>query len=540
MSADRSNATKQPRPQSEYIPRPTVANTRKYESQVHDAPNAISYVEEETSDATGARPRPRPKLSSRATSFAKMAKRKSMGARSYSSLSLYTHFAGEDFKEEDERKHKKELIAEHGEDVSGAAEKEEEEDEFEYVQKRPTASVGKALFMFLKAFIGSGVLFLPSAYQQGGIILSNILMLIFACICMISFLALVQAQLKLGGSYGEMGHMLYGQVVRYAVQFFIVISQIGFVCSYFIFVSGNFLNVANVLSHCTNWIEQKNFIWFPLIILVPLSLVRHLARLSYTAIFADIFILFGLIVIIYYTSWQLHNVGIGPNLILVNSKDFGMTISTAAFSFEGIGLLIPIVDSMEKPEKFPYVVFFGLMVVTTVYITIGTLSYLAYGSDIQAAVLYDFPPGDNLTIAVQLLYSLAIMLTMPLMLFPALKIIENGIFRNRTGRGNWGVKMGKNVFRCILCLVCALIAYGVGGENLDKFVSLVGSVACLPLCFIFPGMFHYKVTDNKKLKLLDIFLIVWGGGMMVYTLYVTINSWVHPTPATPAPSYCPT
>lgn len=63
-----------------------------------------------------------------------------------------------------------------------------------------------------------------------------------------------------------------------------------------------------------------------------------MARLSFCAIAADILILFGLIVIIYFTSDQLYNHGVGPNIIAVNSVDFGLTIGTATFSFEGIGL----------------------------------------------------------------------------------------------------------------------------------------------------------------------------------------------------------
>ncbi|ORX53056.1 hypothetical protein DM01DRAFT_1288183 [Hesseltinella vesiculosa] len=469
------------------------------------------------------------------------AKRHSIGARSYSSLSLYTHFAGEDFIEEEKKQRRGSKILVEGQQETPIEHEEEpfeKEEDLEYVTKAPTASVGKALFMFLKAFIGSGVLFLPKAYQNGGIALANVLMVIFAVTCLVSFLCLVKAQLILGGSYGDIGQKLYGPVVRYSVLFFIVISQIGFVCSYFIFVSGNFKIVSDVLSNCRNWITQNNFVWFPLIILIPLSLIRHLARLSYCAIAADVFILFGLIVIIYFTSWQLHNVGVGPNIIAVNNVDFGMTISTAAFSFEGIGLLIPIVESMEKPEKFPFVVTLGLIVITLVYVLIGTLSYLAYGDTIQAAVLYNFTPDDRLTVAVQLLYSLAIMLTMPFMLFPALKIIENGLFQKNSGRESYCIKMTKNVYRVLLCLLCAIIAYFVGGDNLDKFVSLVGSIACLPLCFIFPGLFHWKVTKNKWLHLVDGILILWGAGMTVYTLYVTVNNWVHPAPPEHISTFC--
>lgn len=196
---------------------------------------------------------------------------------------------------------------------------------------------------------------------------------------------------------------------------------------------------------------------------------------------------------------------------------------------------------MERPERFPFVLTLGMIIVCVIYILIGTISYLAYGDTIQSAVIYNFPPANKLTIAVQLLYSLAICLTAPLMLFPALKIIENGLFyKFRSGRDSIGIKWSKNFYRCVLCVLCAAIAFGIGGDNLDKFVSLVGSVACVPLCFIFPGMFHFKVSKKLLDKVLNIALVVFGTGILVYTLYVSIDSFINPlaTGVALAP-YCP-
>lgn len=66
---------------------------------------------------------------------------------------------------------------------------------------------------------------------------------------------------------------------------------------------------------------------------------------------------------------------------------------------------------MKEPERFPSVIIIGMTIVTTIYILVATLSYLAYGDLIQAAVLSNLPQPNNLSISVQLLYSLAIILT---------------------------------------------------------------------------------------------------------------------------------
>jgi amino acid permease len=126
------------------------------------------------------------------------------------------------------------------------------------------------------------------------------------------------------------------------------------------------------------------------------------------------------------------------------------------------------------------------------------------------------------------------------MLFPAIKIVENGIFGARRGRHSLKTKWMKNAVRLLLAVICAAVAFGIGADNLDKFVSLVGCVACVPLCFIFPGLFHYKVTKSIKDKVFDSILMIWGVGIMIYTLYVNINSWVHPTSGGyTLPPYCP-
>lgn len=176
------------------------------------------------------------------------------------------------------------------------------------------------------------------SFQNGGLALSIVLMIVIAAICFVAFMHLVKTQHAIGGSYGDIGGVLYGKSLRYIVLFFIAVSQIGFVCSYFIFVSGNLVNVVDVLSNCASNIEQKYYVWFPLIILIPFSLVRHIAKLSFTAIAADILILFGLICVLYFTGAQLSAHGVGPNIAAVNPQNFALMIGTATFSFEGIGL----------------------------------------------------------------------------------------------------------------------------------------------------------------------------------------------------------
>ncbi|KAI7903914.1 transmembrane amino acid transporter protein-domain-containing protein [Cokeromyces recurvatus] len=391
-----------------------------------------------------------------------------------------------------------------------------------------TASSGKALFMLLKAFIGTGVIFLPGSFVSGGLVLSIILMLVLALICVAAFQILVKAQQQIGGSYGDVAQHLYGAWLRHLIHFFLCISQMGFVASYLIFISENIGIVVDSLNNCNAPFEAKYYIWIVLIAIIPITWVRKIARLSYFAIVADIFIAFGLICILYFCSNQIAHHGIGNNIILVNQNSFGLMIGTAVFSYEGIGMVLPIVQGMKDPKKFPMVLNIGMLICTLIFTLIGAIGYIAFGDITQASVVANIP-RIPLSITVQILYAIAMILTSPFMLYPPLVIIERYIFGNHSGRKSVRVKMGKNFIRSLIPIICAVISFCVGSSNLNKFVSLVGSVACMPLCFIFPGLFHFRVTTKSYAKILDIILVLFGWAMMVYTMYININSWIHPS-----------
>ncbi|KAI8373976.1 transmembrane amino acid transporter protein-domain-containing protein [Choanephora cucurbitarum] len=404
------------------------------------------------------------------------------------------------------------------------------EEQIEHVPEG-TASPGKALFMLLKAFIGTGVIFLPGSFLSGGLVLSIVLMVVLAIICCIAFQILVKAQQSIGGSYGDVAQHLYGPYLKHLIQFFLCISQIGFVCSYLIFISENIGIVVDTINNCNSPFAPKYYIWIILAAIIPLCWVRKIAKLSPTAIIGDVFIAFGLICVLYFSSAQIHDHGIGKNLIMVNQSSFGLMIGTAIFSYEGIGMVLPIVNGMKDPKKFPLVLNLGMLICAVVFTLIGTIGYVAYGDVTQASVVANLPRVP-LSTTVQLLYAIAMIFSCPFMLYPPLTIIEEYVFGKRSGTKSPKIKWGKNFVRSLIPLSCAAISFGVGAQNLSKFVSLVGSVACMPLCFIFPGLFHFKITTNKMAKIWDVILIVFGVLCMAYTLYVNIDSWIHPVEST--------
>jgi len=149
-------------------------------------------------------------------------------------------------------------------------------------------------------------------------------------------------------------------------------------------------------------------------------------------------------------------------------------------------------------------------------------------------VLVNLPADSKSVQAVQFIYSLAITLSIPLQFFPAARILENGLF-TRSGKGNPAVKWAKNGFRTLLVLLCVTISI-LGAKDLDKFVALVGSFACVPLCYVYPALLHYKACARTwRQKAGDIALMIFGSIAAVYTTVQTVNLML--SPSTGAPRY---
>ncbi|WFD33240.1 hypothetical protein MCUN1_000053 [Malassezia cuniculi] len=389
------------------------------------------------------------------------------------------------------------------------------------VRPRGEATVTQAVMMLLKSFVGTGILFLGKAFFNGGLLFSTVVLVVIALISLWSFLLLVQVNLKYPLSFGDMGGYLYGPRMRFAILTSIVVSQLGFVAAYSVFVAESMQAFVLAVTQCRTLVPRAYIIIAQCLLFLPLSLVRRIAKLSWTALVADVFILFGIIYLFYFEIGTLVTDGLA-DVVMFNKQSFPLLIGTAVFTFEGIGLVIPITESMKEPERFPSALSAVMAVVVVLFSASGALSYATFGSKIQTVVITNLPQHSHFVQAIQVLYSCAIFLSMPLQLFPALSILELGLFR-RSGKYHWRTKMGKNLFRCFIVGASMFVAW-LGANDLDKFVSLIGSLACVPLCFVYPALLHWKACANtRRAQILDGLLLLFGIFCVVFAGSQTVQ-----------------
>ena len=221
-----------------------------------------------------------------------------------------------------------------------------------------------------------------------------------------------------------------------------------------------------------------------------------------------------------------HQGGIA-DIALFNKNDWTLFIGTAIFTFEGIGLIIPIQESMKEPRKFPWVLAMVMVIITVIFTSVGVLCYATFGEETKVEIISNFPQKSRLVNAVQFLYALAVMVGEPVQLFPAIRIIETSLFGDQaTGKKSKAIKWKKNGLRTIMMLLCGAVAI-VGASDLDKFVSLIGAFACVPLVYIYPPYLHYKgVADSTRKKAFDIALMCLGVVAMAYSTVLTVFKWI--------------
>ena len=368
-------------------------------------------------------------------------------------LALYGHYGGEDLEdieESDDEEEDEELAAESEGPVAGSSRDATERTALlrqesqrrklqrsrssrlrpatgEHNRPRGEATVLEAVMMLLKSFVGTGILFLGKAFMNGGLLFSTLVLCGVAMISLVSFLLLVKANLQHPASFGDMGGILYGPKMRLAILTSIVFSQIGFVAAYTVFVAQNLQAFILAVTHCRTLVPTVYLILAQAAVFLPLSLVRRIAKLSSTALIADVFILFGIVYLFKYEITTLLDKGVA-DVVLFNSSTFSLFIGTAVFTFEGVGLVIPITESMKEPQRFPKALTGVMIGVMLLFTTSGALSYMAFGSKVQTVVITNLPQNSKFVQAMQFLYSIAILLSTPLQLFPAVTILERGIF----------------------------------------------------------------------------------------------------------------
>ncbi|KAJ2706523.1 hypothetical protein FB645_001533 [Coemansia sp. IMI 203386] len=398
-----------------------------------------------------------------------------------------------------------------------------------------TTSTRKALVLLAKAFIGSGMLFLPKAFQNGGLWFSAAIMVLVAMASLYTMQQLASCHIRLNnlkGGYGTLARKTYGRWMKYVVEVSIVVSQLGFSCAGSVFVATSLRDAFNVLSGC-RWDSQvpiEFWIAVQLLPLAPLCLIRHVRGFSKVALVSVVGIFAGLAYVLFTSTRTLVQNGFGPNVISFNHKQFPLFLGSAAYTFEGYALILPIATAMRRPQKISLLLVLVMTLCAILAIAVGGLSYAAFGSTTQPIIILNMPSQSAITQTLRIIYGLAIIGTTPLMMFPTFKLLEPLLFGGRSGKVSVSVKAGKTVFRLSM-IIAVLFVAAKGIERLDRLVAIIGGVACVPLAFVYPPLLHLRVFGSgsslraRWIRVSNWIIVVCGVCLSFYVTFGAISRW---------------
>ncbi|EED92680.1 amino acid/polyamine transporter, partial [Thalassiosira pseudonana CCMP1335] len=352
----------------------------------------------------------------------------------------------------------------------------------------------------IKGMVGPAILYLPHGFASAGYLVAVPVLLLSTVLFLSSSERRSSKPQRVMLSYPELAYRSFGSTGETIVKVGISMMQSGVCLTYLIFVPQNLHTSALLL---LNWDISTNWCLAAMMaVQIPLSQIRDIRKLTVTNLLANMLILYGLITCL---GFALNSMGSMvhrfESLPPFNSSGWFLFMGTSVLLFEGsITLLVPLQEAVQKPSdrrKFPSLYRKVILGIVTFYTFFGLTCWVAFGDNVRTVMTTSLPPGTMAT-TVQLAYSLAVVFTFPLQNFPSLEIICRTADKILTKNGSdWGET--RNVISTLIVIVLSIIAVTTMND-LDKVVSLMGSVLGCPLAFCVPPLIHNRLGRNTLSK----------------------------------------
>uniref|UniRef100_A0A182JIZ1 Amino acid transporter transmembrane domain-containing protein n=1 Tax=Anopheles atroparvus TaxID=41427 RepID=A0A182JIZ1_ANOAO len=414
------------------------------------------------------------------------------------------------------------------------------------VQPHHKTSYAETMVHLFKGNIGTGCYAMGDAFKNGGLLMATLLTVFLGFVCVhcqrvlmdcANLMAKRQRQEQAQGpwrreeaevkavahkppdfadtvglcfEYGPPSVRRWAPAMRAAVNLFICVTQLGFCCIYFVFISSNFKQIADQYGFVLDVHLHMALLLVPIVLT---SIITKLKFLSYCSMTAMVFMTFGIGITFYYALQDLPS---PSERHLVGRLDqLPLFFGTAIFAFEGIALVLPLQNEMQHPHDFrkPFgVLNVGMVIIVSLFTVFGFVGYLKWGEAVEGSMTLNLPDNEILAGLVKVLIATGVLLGFALQFFVAIMImwpmVESRVEIAR--RHPFRCEMA---FRVAMVLVTFLIAECV--PKLSLFISLIGAFCSSALALMFPPVIELIVAYSAPERTPSRWLLLKNAGILL-------------------------
>uniref|UniRef100_A0A674PDC7 Solute carrier family 38 member 3a n=1 Tax=Takifugu rubripes TaxID=31033 RepID=A0A674PDC7_TAKRU len=379
-------------------------------------------------------------------------------------------------------------------------------------------SFGMSVFNLGNAIMGSGILGLAYAMANTGVVLFLCLMSsvvstftckVSSCVCGSGIRA-----------YEQLGYRAFGTPGKMAAGIAITLQNIGAMSSYLYIVKYEFPLVIQAFLKVDNpageWFLNGNYlvVIVSIAVILPLALMKQLGYLGYTSGFSLSCMVFFLISVIYkkftvpcpFVDFALNATAIGQNLngtypsgeadAACIPKMTAYTIPILAFAFVCHPEVLPIYTELRNPtkKKMQHVSNISIAVMYVMYFLAALFGYLTFYGKVEAELLHTYSridPYDTLILCVRVAVLTAVTLTVPIVLFPVRRAIQQMVFPNKTFY--WPRHIA--IAFVLLTFINLLVIFA---PNILGIFGIIGATSAPCLIFIFPAVFYIRIVPKEE------------------------------------------
>ncbi|KAH3765596.1 transmembrane amino acid transporter protein [Pelomyxa schiedti] len=390
-----------------------------------------------------------------------------------------------------------------------------------------------AVANFSNTILGAGMLGIPFAFAQLGLIPGIILLVVFGGLSLSGLHLLSccgnknEQHMQEGSTLSEVNYYSVAFMVHrrlpIVVDLAVAIKCLGVLISYLIIASDLLpAIIANIWSDSPSFLQDYRF-WQPVVwafAMAPLSFLKKIDSLKYASVGALISVLY--LVALTTTIFFMKSVEGDPIELFTLSIKAVAVIPIFVFAYTCHQNLFTIFSELgyDRYRRVNIAILTSITFAGAMYITIGSMGYSTIGPGVKSNVINSYPTDMPAVTVARVFIVFLVTLSYPLLLHPSRKCFDSLFFSSKPA--TWWPRLRHLIITVALLMTSFLIAFFF--RKLDVVLGLVGATGGTLICFILPGSFYFRLHPLPRFHFRRImaFLLALFGVIMALVCVTTI------------------